>query len=212
MHMKYDIDLIKKLSDGKRSSHEIAEIVGCSAKYVQAQFVRYNLPRLRQGAFCGKQNHQYKSGRNIDRDGYVLISAPYDHPYARYRKGHVKGRILEHRFVMEKKIGRYLKPSEVVDHIDGNKLNNHPDNLRLFSSNGLHLKKTLKNQKPQWSYAGLKKMNSNNHQRKVLPKVDIYNQRKKSGDVRKQEILRAHEQLDKDSPFLLGTHKYLKPK
>lgn len=38
-----------------------------------------------------------------------------------------------HRLVMEYKLGRKLDSDEVVHHIDGNPLNNHPDNLSLES-------------------------------------------------------------------------------
>lgn len=47
-----------------------------------------------------------------------------------YRK--LNGR-HEHRVVAEQKIGRRLKRGEVVHHIDGNHLNNHPDNLEVMS-------------------------------------------------------------------------------
>ena len=46
-----------------------------------------------------------------------------------YRK--VRGR-HEHRTVAEEKLGRKLKKGEVVHHIDGNKRNNHPDNLEVM--------------------------------------------------------------------------------
>lgn len=35
----------------------------------------------------------------------------------------------EHRVVMEEKLGRSLNSHEIVHHVDGNKKNNHPDNL-----------------------------------------------------------------------------------
>lgn len=43
-----------------------------------------------------------------------------------------------HRVIMQLLLGRRLGPKEVVHHIDGNKLNNDPDNLELIESNGLH--------------------------------------------------------------------------
>ena len=43
-----------------------------------------------------------------------------------------------HRVVMERKLGRTLKPGEIVHHIDGDKRNNDPDNLMLFPSVAEH--------------------------------------------------------------------------
>lgn len=43
-----------------------------------------------------------------------------------------------HRVVMERKLGRKLRPGEVVHHIDGDKRNNDPDNLMLFPSIAEH--------------------------------------------------------------------------
>lgn len=70
----------------------------------------------------------------ITRWGYVERYAPR-HPLA-----NTSGYILDHRLVMEKKLGRPLRPNEVVHHIDGNKQNNTPSNLALFESRGQHLK------------------------------------------------------------------------
>ena len=56
-----------------------------------------------------------------------------NHPYRN------KSYILEHRLVMEEKAGRFLKPHEIVHHLDGNTQNNSPENLELFSSQGDHL-------------------------------------------------------------------------
>jgi hypothetical protein len=51
-----------------------------------------------------------------------------DHP-AHNRAGYVR----QHRLVMECLLGRLLEPDETVHHRDGNKTNNHPDNLELLT-------------------------------------------------------------------------------
>ena len=56
-----------------------------------------------------------------------------------YRYASVGGRKkLEHRLVIEGQVGRTLLSDEVVHHIDGNKLNNAPENLSLLSGQGEH--------------------------------------------------------------------------
>ena len=48
--------------------------------------------------------------------------------------------IHEHRIIAERKLGRKLQQGEVVHHIDGNKRNNRPENLQVFSSQAEHAK------------------------------------------------------------------------
>ena len=45
-----------------------------------------------------------------------------------------------HRVVSEQKLGRKLRPNEVVHHIDGNRRNNNPENLMVFSTNADHMR------------------------------------------------------------------------
>ena len=49
------------------------------------------------------------------------------------------GLIYEHILVAEQKLGRYLKPEEVVHHIDGNKKNNSFENLMVFATENDHI-------------------------------------------------------------------------
>lgn len=71
----------------------------------------------------------------MNHQGYLTIYEP-THPAAPKN-----GRILEHRFVMEKVLGRYLLTDEHVDHIDQDKTNNDPSNLQIMSPTD-HSRKT----------------------------------------------------------------------
>ena len=48
------------------------------------------------------------------------------------------GYVFEHIIILEAKLGRPLAPGEVSHHIDGNKLNNLPENLDAFPSQNQH--------------------------------------------------------------------------
>jgi hypothetical protein len=92
-----------------------------------------NLAKLMKGKIHEKTNH-WKGGKTIHCMGYIQIKNR-KHPH-----GDHKGYIFEHRLVMEKILGRYLKPEEVVHHIDGNTANNKPENLMLFANNTEHMR------------------------------------------------------------------------
>lgn len=82
----------------------------------------------RRPGLKGKQNSMWKGGRTIASNGYVLIRVGMEHPFADCR-----GYAYEHRVVASEKIGRLISSSEQVHHIDGNKTNNHPDNLEVLT-------------------------------------------------------------------------------
>ena len=68
-----------------------------------------------------------------------------------------------HREVLEKKLGRKLKPGECAHHIDENKRNNDPDNIELSTisshSKHHHPDGNIDNLKSQW---GIKRLGSKN--------------------------------------------------
>lgn len=78
----------------------------------------------------GNKPHNYKGYRftqSRPQSGiYKEIFIP-NHPYA-----NKNGYMREHRLIVEKHIGRYLEPNEVVDHINMNTLDNRIENLRLM--------------------------------------------------------------------------------
>jgi len=87
--------------------------------------------RKKMGLKLSKHPH-WKGGKSITGSGHILIKRP-DHPFPD-RQGYV----LEHRLVMEKHLGRYLKRSEVVHHINDNPSDNRLSNLMLFPNNAAH--------------------------------------------------------------------------
>ena len=90
----------------------------------------------------GKTREQcvrWKGGRKVRKDGYVVIAVPDDYPNPCDCKTSGTKYALEHRVNFEKHIGRYLEPSEVIHHIDGNPSNNNIENLQLFSSQSEHV-------------------------------------------------------------------------
>lgn len=86
---------------------------------------------LKLPQITGKNHPYWKGGRNKTSDGYIEIYMP-NHPFAS------RNYIREHRLVIEKQLGRYLKPNEVVHHLDGQRNNNKLENLHLFQNAGKH--------------------------------------------------------------------------
>ena len=82
----------------------------------------------------GKNNSMWKGGKIKDKNGYVFL-LKHNHPFS-----HKTGYIKRSRLVMEKKLGRYLTPEEVVHHINEIKDDDRPENLQLFANKSEHIK------------------------------------------------------------------------
>lgn len=87
-------------------------------------------------AQSGTNSPKWK-GQGVDR-GYIWRI----HPNGK--------RIYEHRLVMEQKLGRALKRSEHVHHVNGDRKDNRLENLMLVTA-AEHAVITAKEAKPGWS-------------------------------------------------------------
>jgi len=67
------------------------------------------------------------------KQGYQYCTTNPPHPQGESRPDRKKKYIYLHRARMEQHLGRYLDPTEQVDHIDKNRSNNDISNLRLVN-------------------------------------------------------------------------------
>lgn len=81
----------------------------------------------------GKNNVNWNGGRRVNKNGYVEITIPIDHPFRDAMRAN-RGTCMEHRFVMAEHIGRPLEYYEDVHHINGDRLDNRIDNLEIWST------------------------------------------------------------------------------
>ena len=79
------------------------------------------------GELVRERNPNWRGGRSIASNGYVLIRVGVGHPLA-----DVRGYAYEHRLVASEMLGRPLAPFENVHHVNGRRDDNRPENLELW--------------------------------------------------------------------------------
>ena len=145
--------------EGGATLREIGELMG-TTDVRAAEHIRKAGGTIRQrGAPMGR-NVFWKGGRIVDQDGYILLKTPH-HPHAT-----AAGYVREHRLVVERHIGRFLLPSEVVHHVNGDRQDNRIENLEVFASNGEHLAHELAGRCPAWTQDGLARIQEANRRPK----------------------------------------------
>lgn len=85
---------------------------------------------LNHADITGANNPHWRGGKRINGNGYVGIRVYKDNPY--YSMKTNIGYILEHRLVMAHSLGRCLFEWETVHHINGVKVDNRIENLKLL--------------------------------------------------------------------------------
>ena len=142
--------LRKKYWDEDLTMREVAKLADTSHQRVRYWMQKHNIPvkytfpwnRGLTAKTCHRvkahKNHWSWKGGKRKFGGYYYIYKP-DHPYA--QSGNKAGvYVRDHRLVMEKHIGRYLHPWEVVHHKNGIKIDSRIENLELLQSNAKHNK------------------------------------------------------------------------
>lgn len=100
-------------------SRPSCKIVGCTSLHQAKGMCSYHYNQSRRSGIRPRQKRLVGTG-SLHGDGYWLIN--------------VRGKqILEHRLVMERILGRPLLRHESVHHKNGDRLDNRPENLELWS-------------------------------------------------------------------------------
>lgn len=138
--------------------------LGVNEKYVSTLCKRHGIQSQRRGPRSGPGHPDWEGGLSI-RKGYAYVWFP-EHPFS--TKG---GYVLRSHLVMEDKLERYLQPGEVVHHMNNDTLDDDPDNLFLFRSNGLHLKYTRTGKIPNWTEDGIARIRAATQRREANRKA-----------------------------------------
>lgn len=175
-----DSEIRRLVEDEKLQQWKVAERLGMSRSGVTKACKRLGLRTQKTGPREGEGNPEWKGGRMLCGSGprYWYCYRP-DHPNAVRPNRSGKPRyVAEHRLVMEDLLGRFLTRKEVVHHRNGDTLDNRPENLQLFRSNGEHLRETLKGRCPDWSPEGKERI-----RKAVLLRWKKYHEEKASQTV-----------------------------
>lgn len=117
----------------RRATHRYCS-KNCAQTETSKNLTRSSVPPVLLGA----ANPSWRGGRRIDR-GYVILSVPSDTPGRNKRHN----TMLEHRYVMQKHLGRPLASAEHVHHRNGITDDNRIENLEVMSKSehsALHAK------------------------------------------------------------------------
>ena len=124
-----------------KSGRKFTRCRQCCSKYLAKKMSEFPLspkgiPHL---TYRGKKHPNWRGGI-MHSQGYIAIKK-WEHPFHSTR-GYVK----EHRLVMEKYLGRYLQPNEMVHHKNNIRNDNRIENLEVTNKSEhyyIHYKKIV---------------------------------------------------------------------
>lgn len=121
-----ELESILAMRAAGKSQQSIAVALGRSQGFV-GRWLRDS--GVEQPIRSGENHSRWKGGRMVIAGGYVRVQVQQNDPMASMRNN--TGYVLEHRLTLARHLGRPLRPSETVHHIDGNPSNNAIENLQL---------------------------------------------------------------------------------
>lgn len=166
----YPVEKIRQwIAEGRTQASIAQELAATYDSRVTPKLIykvckKHGIACQRTGPRSGQGHPEWRGGVISVKHGYRKVYCP-DHPTcarvnahraAKANGGYYRKQVYvwEHRLVMEKVLGRYLEPHEVVHHINGIRDDNRPENLIVFRSNAEHLAHDLRGKRPKWTEAG----------------------------------------------------------
>lgn len=166
----YPVEKIRQwIAEGRTQSSIAQELAAnldprVTHKLIYKVCKKHGIACQRTGPRAAEGHPEWKGGILRVKHGYRKVYCP-EHPTcarvnalraAKANGGYYRKQryVWEHRLVMEKHLGRYLEPQEVVHHINGDKADNRLENLIVFRTNAEHLAHDLRGKCPNWTEAG----------------------------------------------------------
>lgn len=125
-----DTTLVELYVGQSIGADKVAAVLGVSASRIRSRLRKIGILRSSgppPGTMSGERNPWWRGGKR-KKQGYVVVRVATNK--CEY----------EHRLVAEEKLGRALLTGEVVHHINGDKGDNRPENIEVFSSHSDHMK------------------------------------------------------------------------